>query len=284
MSNIAIITDTDSSLPTSLTDQLGVIQVPITIHFGEQMFTTGIDINDQELFTKIDQLNKLPTTAAPSPGAYMNAYQSAFDSGAESIICICISSAMSAIYNSAMMAAENFPGRKITVIDSGTLSLGQGFAVLEAVKAVRENAGYDEVVAIAKSVSERAMIFGALPTLKYLAMSGRVGKLAAGMASVLNIHPILVSRNGKLELLEKVRTHRVAVERLVELCQQSLGNKGIQHVGFIHVNNPDGAADLEHRLRAVLPLPEKSITVEFTAGLAVHTGSGLIGVAFVSSE
>ncbi|MEJ5202629.1 MAG: DegV family protein, partial [Anaerolineales bacterium] len=120
--------------------------------------------------------------------------------------------------------------------------------------------------------------------LKYLAMSGRVGKIAAGMANMLNIRPILTIRDGKLDMLERVRTKRVAMQRLVELVVTSVGSSSVERVAFIHVNNLEDTNLLETELRKQLSLPEEVLKVEFTPGLSVHAGDGLVGVAIVTVE
>ena len=114
-STVAIITDTDSSLPEALARRYGILQVPITVQIGEEILEVGVDITDARLFTRIDKENKLPTTAAPSPGKFAEVYRNAFNNGAETILCFCVSSAVSATYNNALLAAdEEFPGRDIT--------------------------------------------------------------------------------------------------------------------------------------------------------------------------
>ncbi|NPV77490.1 MAG: DegV family protein [Anaerolineae bacterium] len=284
MSSIAVITDTDSSLPGHIAAQYGIQQVPITIHFGNETLIAGLDIDDRRLFERIDRSGRLPTTSAPPPGAFAQAYRRAFEDGAESIVCICVSSKISATYNAALTACEEFPGRPITVIDSLTLSMGQGFTVLAAAEAASSGAPHAEVVAQAQSIAGRIHLYASLSTLKYLAMSGRVGKVAAGMAGMLNIQPILTVKEGKLDLLERVRTRRAAMNRLVELITDSLSGKTAQRAAFIHVNNPHGAAELQSLLAEHIPLPADTLTVEFTPGLSVHAGSGLTGVAIVAER
>lgn len=276
MSKIQVITDTDSSLPADLATRYSIIQVPITIHFDDEVYQSCVDIDDKLLFEKIDAMKKLPTTAAPSPAAFEKAFQNAFTNGMESIICICVGSKISRTYESAIAAAEEFPGKKISVIDSESLSLCQGFMALAAAKIVSEGGSHEDAVETAKSLLGRTQLYGALTTLKYLAMGGRVGTMAAGMADLLNIRPILTIIDGKLALLEKVRTQRAAMDRLVNLLVKSAQGKEILKIGITHINNPAGAAELEKRLQNELKLPSEIVVAEFTPGLSVHGGTGLV--------
>ncbi|MGC9394388.1 MAG: DegV family protein [Anaerolineae bacterium] len=279
---IAVVTDTDSSLPAAVAAQFGIQQVPINIHFGEETFRAGVDIDDAEAFVRIDRHGKLPTTSAPTPGQFVEAYQTAFDAGVASVLCFCVSAEISGTYNVALTARELLPDRDITVVDSRTLSMGQGLMVLAAAEAIQQGASKDEAITIAESLRERTHLYAALATLKYLAMSGRVGYLAAGMANLLNIKPILTVRDGKLDMLEKVRTQQKAWNRVVELTAESLDGRPIERMGIIHVNAPEKARAFEARLHEHLPCPDDVITAEFTPGLSIHSGSGVVGVVVVA--
>lgn len=282
MTKISIITDTDSSLPVDIAAQFNITQVPITIHFGESTYTTGLDINDAILFEIIDQTKKLPTTSAPPPAAFEKAYQNAFDNGYDAIICICVSSKVSATYQAALTAKEQFPERDITVVDSLQLSLAQGLIVLRAAIAAQNGVAKGEILEDIELVKNKLHVYAALPTLKYLAMSGRVGKLAAGLADTLDIKPILSVQDGKLELLEKIRTMKKAQKRLIDLAIESVGDKKIGQIGFIHVNNLTGVKNLYQELCTVISCPSNPIFAEFTAGLSVHAGSGVIGFVILT--
>ena len=282
MPKIAFITDTDSSLPAEVAREYGITLVPIPVSFGEDTYITGETIDDKKLFEIIDATGKLPTTAAPSPNAYEMAFKEALDSGAEHVICVCCSSKVSAIYNNAQLARDAFPDADITVIDSLQLNLAQGFMVLAAVEAAQRGENKETILQLIEDLRTRVHVYGALPTLKYLAMGGRMGKLAAGVANTLEIKPILTSREGKLDLLEKVRTWKKARNRLVELAELCTEGKTIQRVGMIHVNNEEGALTLHKLIAERLSLPEDFLLAEFTAGLSVHTGSGVIGFVFMT--
>ncbi len=284
MAKVHVITDTDSNLPLDLAQKHAIVQVPITIQFGEESFEDLFQIDNQELFTRIDRSGKLPTTAAPSPAAFAKAFKGAFDAGADSIICVTVGSKISRTYESALVAAAEMPEKKITVIDSGHLSLAEGFIAIAAAEALAAGSSHEEAVKAAESLITRAYLFGSLSTLKYLALGGRVSTIAASMANLLNIRPILTMQNNKLELLEKVRTHRVAMKRLVELLENAVGNRTIERAAILHVNNLADAKHLEAELRKKLTLPADLLTVDFGPGLSVHAGAGMVGAVFVAKE
>lgn len=284
MPKIAVVTDTDSSLSAEIAEKYHITQVPIHIQFGDETYVTGKDIDDEKLFKMIDAQNTLPTTAAPSPNDYQITFQSVFEQGADQIICICCSSKISAIYNSALMAAKMFPENAVSVLDTTQLCLAEGFQAIHAAKMAADGAEMDEILSHLEELRTRIHVYGALPTLKYLAMGGRVGKLAAGFADTLEIKPILTSRDGKLDLLEKVRTWRKARERLIDLAQEIVEGKIVEEMGLFHVNNESGVTKLGKMLAEIFPLPEDVITAEFTPGLSVHAGSGVIGFVLVTNK
>jgi DegV family protein with EDD domain len=281
MTKIAIVTDTDASLPLHLADRHGITQVPINVLFGEESFHDVYEIDSAATFTRIDREGKLPTTSAPSPGQFSEAYQVAFEKGAESVLCFTVSGEVSATYAAAVSAREMHPKWDITVVDTRNLSLGQGLMVLAAAKAVAGGSSAEEAAAIALDIGQRTRLFAALPTLKYLAMSGRVGHLVAGVAGLLSVKPILTIQDGKLDLLERVRTQKKSWERVVELCVEAVGGRQIERMAIIHVTAPEDARQLEAMLRAKLDCPKEILIGDMNPGLSIHAGAGLVGVVFV---
>jgi len=284
LKTIRIITDTDSSIPSEICKEFKITQVPISIHFGGETFESGINITEKELFQRVDQEGVLPTTSAPSPGKFEKIIEAIFAEGADEVICFCVSSEVSATYSAALAASQNFPEEKVHVIDSRSLSMGQGFMVIAAAEAALHGSSSQEIVEIAESTAQRTHLYAYLPTLKYLAMSGRVGHIAAGMADIFNVKPILTIQNGKLELIEKVRTQKKAQKRIIELGKQISEGKDIERFCFVHAIALEAAKDLEKQMQGTFTLPEKIIYAELSAGLSVHSGAGMLGFAFVVSD
>ena len=284
MPSIAIVTDTDASLPAEVAARHGVTQVPIMVNFGEEMLKSDEEIDNATLFARVDRDGKLPTTSAPSPGQFAEAYEAALTAGAEQIVCLCVSAEISGTYGAAVVARDIFPERDISVVDTRTLALAQGFMVLAAAEAAKEGASVEEIIAHARDVGERTRFYAALSTLKYLAMSGRVGHLAAGMATILNVKPILTARDAKLDLLERVRTRKKAWARVIELTGEFLGDHAVERMAIMHVAVPDEAREFEARLRASLNCPDEILVAGLSPGLSVHSGAGMVGVVVAAAR
>ena len=284
MPSVTIITDTDSSIPPEIAAQLDIHQVPINIHFGEQSLRATVDINDAGLFERVDRGEKYPTSSAPSPGQFAQAYNDAFSAGAESIICYCVSAEVSATYNAALQACSEFEGRDITVVDTRSLSLGQGFLAIAAAEAAQAGADKDEILSLTAEMGERAYLFAALSTLKYLAKSGRLPALQASFGNLLNVKPILTIKDGKLDLLERMRTRKKAWARVVDLAAEAAGESPVERLAIIHINALEEAGQFLEQLGEAVKIPQDIFFAELTPGLSIYGGTGLVGVCFVKGK
>jgi fatty acid kinase fatty acid binding subunit len=282
MPNYAIITDTDSSLPPELAARYGIRQVAINLHFGDETVRAVEEIDDAGLFRRIAQTGRLPTSSAPSPGQFAQAYQAALDAGAGGVVCFCVSSKGSATFEAAQRACDLLPGRDITVVDTRSATMAQGFMVLAAAEAAAAGASRDEIRAAARAIGKRSFMFAALGSLDYLVMSGRVTNLTASMALLLDIKPILTMRDGTLDLLERVRSEKKAWSRVIDLAADAAGGRPPDKLAIVHADAPSRAQRFEVLLRERISCPDEITVAPLTPGLAVVSGPGLVGVVLVT--
>jgi DegV family protein with EDD domain len=282
MPNYAIITDTDCSLPPELATRHGIRQVAINLQFGDETVRAVEEIDDAGLFMRIAQTGRLPTSSAPSPGQFAQAYRAALDSGADGVVCFCVSSKGSATFEAAQKACDLLPGRDITVVDTHSATMAQGFIVLAAAEAAAAGASVEEIKAAARAMGRRTFMFAALGSLDFLAMSGRVTGLTAGMALLLDIKPVLSMRDGTLDLLERVRTEKKAWSRVIELAADAAGGRPADRMAIVHADAPARAQRFEQLLRTRMPCPDEIIYAALTPGLSVVSGPGLVGVVIVT--
>jgi DegV family protein with EDD domain len=261
--------------------QYGIRQVPINLHIDGETYETGVDIDDDFLFEKLEKVKKYPTTSAPSPEAFAKAFRASISEGAQSIICICVSCKVSASFDSAVLASQMFK-HDIVVVDSQNLSMGQGFMVLTAAESVLNGATKEEVLQHLANVGKRIHTFALLPSLKYIALSGRLNKFSANLADTLDIKPILTVQDGKLEIVSRQRTSKKAIDKMLELVNLSCDGKTIKRVAIIHANNPEGAHNLQEKVNSIAPDVNPYIIAEFTPGLSIHTGPGTIGLSILT--
>ncbi len=282
MTKISVITDTDSSLPPEMAAAYNILQVPISIHLDEHFSGTDHTITNAALFKKIDEVGKLPTTAAPNPAIFVEYFKRVLqEEKPDTLLYFAISSAMSATIQSAQIAADDLKEYDIRVIDSHTLSMAQGYMALAAAEAAKNGATVEEVIKAAEDTRDRTVLYGALSTLKYLAMSGRVSHVAAGMAGMLDIKPILSVHDGKLDMLEKVRARKKSWLRTIALLRADVRGGAIEKIAVLHVNDMPAARQFEAILKSELECPAETPIVDINPGLSVHTGAGMVGVCAV---
>ena len=212
---VRIVTDSACDLPGSLIDELGVEVVPLSIRFGEREYTDRVDLSIEEFYEQLSSSAVLPETAAPSPGAFEVAFRRLADAGADGIVCINLSSGLSATMQAAQNAAKSLEGEvDVRVIDSNSITAGLGTLVREAARAANGGASVDEVVALVEQLRARTRVFGALDTLDNLKKGGRIGGAQALLGTLLSIKPVLDLSSGVVEEAGKLRTRRRALEFL----------------------------------------------------------------------
>jgi DegV family protein with EDD domain len=208
---VKIVTDSAADLPPELAAAHDIRVVPLTIRFGDDEYTDGVDLSPQAFYDKMAELDVLPATAAPSPGAFEVAFREAGANG-DAVVCINLSSALSATMQSAESAARAIGDElDVRVVDSKSITAGLGMAVLAAAKLAEQGGSADEVVALVEDLRTRTKVFGALDTLENLKKGGRIGGAQAMIGSILSIKPIIDISTGTVTEAGKQRTRRKAM-------------------------------------------------------------------------
>jgi len=284
MRKVAIVTDTTACIPREQVTKYDIELVPMTIIFGDKVYRDSIDISPAEFYTLLKQAEKLPTTSHPSPDSFLNAYRNA-SRRAESILCITISSNFTATLNSAKLASEmaktELPNIAIEVLDCGTASAAQGLVVLAAARASASGRDSSEVLETAKGIMPRVNLFATLDTLRYLVKGGRVPQAAALVNSLLKIKPIFTLNHADARTVALPRTIPSAMKHMLKMMEKKVVKGKPLHVAVMHADALDKAIALRNRIASQFECAELFIT-EFTPVMGVHTGPGLLGVAFYS--
>lgn len=257
-------------------DRFQIKIVPAVICFGSQEYLSGVDIDRELLYRKLEQEDVLPTTSQPSPGQFLEAYAELADEG-HSILVITVTARASGVYQSAMLAKSMLSEADIEVVDSMSVSVGAGLLILAAARAIRAGRTKEEVVASVKDIRERLYVYATVPTLKYLRRSGRVRRAQELFASLLDIKPILCIRKGVVEPVDKVRTRRRSLERVLGLMAEAVGRDGRIVAGVGHANVPEEAAWFKGKVQEMFNC-EELLVVDFGIAITALAGPGLLGV------
>ncbi|MCK4724832.1 MAG: DegV family protein, partial [Anaerolineales bacterium] len=242
MSKIALVTDSTAYLPPEFVEQYNIHVLPLNLHWGEETLQDGIDISADEFYKRLAQSPTLPTTSQVSVHQFSELFKQ-LSADHEGILCIVISSGISGTYDSAEGALQEFDTVPVKLIDTRTTACGQALAVMAAVRALEDGMGLEETGALVEGICQKMSTNFVVDTLEYLHKGGRIGGASRYLGTALNIKPILeLNDEGKIEALERVRTKKKALERLISLAEEQVGD-GSASVGVMHASSPQAAQE-----------------------------------------
>jgi DegV family protein with EDD domain len=259
-------------------DELNITVVPLTINFGGQSYRDGIDLAADEFYERLRTTKDLPTTSQPPPALFQHAYEHLITQG--DVVSIHLSGKFSGTIETARTVAKDVAPEKITVVDSGSVSLGLGLCVLAAARAAKAGAGRAECAAAAESVAGRLRVAVAFETLEYLRRGGRIGRARAFLGGLLRLKPILTVKDGEAFPVTRARSRARAIDHLLSLCTET---PGVSDVVVAHTTTPADAEALASRARQALP-GATVLLGRFGPVLGVHGGPGMLGIAVVEAE
>ncbi len=280
--DVVIVADSVACLPGELVAKYGIEVVPVQVIFGDKIYRDGVDISPSQFYAMLRQSERLPTTAASLPAAFLEAYRRA-SQRASNILCITLSARFSGMFSAALlamnMAKESFPDVMIKVMDSGTAAAAEGFVVLAAARTAALGKNMEEVVEAAANVMPRVHLLAMLDTLYYLVKGGRAPRLAAWAGSLLDIKPIVTVKDGEARPVMNPRTTRGALNYILKLMEGRIVKGLPLHVAVMHADAVKQALELRDEISSRFDCAELFIT-EFTPVMGAHTGPGLVAVAF----
>ena len=217
MARIRVVTDSACDLSDALAEGRDLTIVPLSIRFGDQEFVDRIGLSPSEFWARCADSPVLPETAAPSPGAFQEAFEAALADGYDGVVCITLSGGVSATFQAASTAADAVADRiPVRVIDSRSLTMGLGLLVLEATDLAAGGATLDEVVARVEALVPHVVVYGVVDTLEHLEKGGRIGGARALLGSLLSIKPVLAVVDGVVEEESKQRTRGRSLRYLAD--------------------------------------------------------------------
>lgn len=280
MARIKLITDSTVDLPQEIYQRYGITVLPMLINFGEEGYRDGIDITPEEFYTKLIAYDGFPTTAQITPGVFTKVYEE-FAKEYEIIISIHLSGKLSGTVDSARLAAQSIENAQVIVYDSESASLGSGFQVLEAARAIEEGCDLPEILRRMDHVKATTSIYFSVPSLEHLQKGGRIGKASAFIGGLLNIVPLLAISEGVVAPFEKIRGRKRVVSRMVELLGERVEEWGKENlnVSVLHTVNPEGARELVEQYQSAFGVEEILVT-QLGPAIGTHTGPGVIATVF----
>ncbi len=280
---VSIVTDSIAQVPESEAARLGISIIPFPVYINEQKYLDGVDLSPQQLYQRMRNEKILPTTSAPSPVDFGKAFRARFNAGAQAIVYVCLSSRLSSAYDNACQAAKQicleFPGRTIEVFDSKQATISEGFIAMEAAKLAASGGSVSNILDSIQKVSNRCGLAVTLETLEFLARGGRIGKAAYLLGSLINVKPILTIKDGIVTPLRTARTNQYSFKAIVDFVAKKAKGCYKLYIGVMQADDEVRASELcDLAISRLHPL--EIIQVDFTPVMGVHTGPGVVGLAY----
>jgi DegV family protein with EDD domain len=277
--HVAVVTDSTAYLPAGMAEQHGITVVPLQVVLGGQSLAEGVEVDSARL-AKAFADDEPVTTSRPSPQAFVDTYRTVHAAGASAIVSVHLSGEISGTVDAARSAAREVVGDGIDVevVDSRSMGMGLGYAVLTAAEHAAQGEPASQVAREAAHRAYVTAIFLYVDTLEYLHRGGRIGAAQAWLGSALSVEPLLYLSDGRLEPLDRVRTTEKAIARLVEAAAGEAGDAAVD-IAVQHLAAPDRADDVAARLRQSVPGLRDLHVGEVGAVVGAHVGPGMVAVA-----
>lgn len=279
---LRIVTDGAADILPEWEKEYGIDMIPVNILFGEKSYLQGVELDNEGFYKLVDESKRVPKTAQPSPHQFVEFYRKVAQKG-DTILSIHITAKLSGTYASAIAAAEELKGEfNVIPIDSACGSLGIGLMCREARKLERAGKGIEEIVSYLDAIKYKTRVILTLDTLEYAKMSGRVKTLQAALASLLNVKPIAILREGDLNMAERVRTRKAALDRVIEIAKEEFGNSPV-YLAVVHARDVKSGQALLDDAKSHFNHKETMLG-ELSISIAANLGPGTVGLILYPVE
>ena len=272
--SVKIVVDSTVDLTAELKAQ--VKTVAVSVIFGEQEYKDGESINPEKFYEMLMISQQLPTTSQPTPAAFEDTYRELVEAGHE-VVCITIASKLSGTYQSATIAADEFPG-KVFVVDSRNAAIGAGLLVEWALKLAEEGRNGQEILNALMEKRKEIRLYAIVDTLEYLKKGGRLSSTVAFVGGVLNLKPIISVEEGEIKVIGKARGQKAAFGTLTSACQEA-GVKTDEPfmLGYTGLSDENLTKYLDENADF---WPSSSKKTIIGSAIGTHAGPGVVAVAF----
>lgn len=283
MPRIALVTDSTCDLPVELIKQYNIHVVPLSVIFGTDVYLDGVTMKAEQFFEMLRLSPHHPSTSQPAPGDFAKVYDRLVGTY-DHIISIHLSSGLSGTYESALLAREMYPEADIRVIDTKSASIGLGWVVLLAARAILAGSSPEQVVRIAERASAKQRIMLTVESLDWLYKNGRIGRASAFLGNLLNVKPILQVDEGVVAPFDKVRGKpEKVIARMVEAMKQFVDPGYPVYLGVVHAERPELAQRAVELVKEAYQVAEE-VVCSFGPVIGVNTGPGSIGFVTIPTK
>lgn len=282
MGKFGFVTDSTAYLPPALMEKYNVKVAPIQIIFADRIYKEGVDLTPEEFYAKLAEWKaagkEMPTTSQPTPADFVSAYEELIADGVDQILCITVTAKSSGTFATAQMAKGMVSGAEITVVDSETTNMQMGYMLLEAAKVLEGGGTMEEALAAIEKVKAKSCIYWTVTELEHLERSGRTAGAKEAIESAVRVKPVVSIVDGIPTMVDKVRTEKAGVDRVIELVKEKMAGSKIKGMTVVHTNIPDKAQKFAERVRAEFDYGGEIFINELGSGVAVHFGPGCLGL------
>lgn len=279
---LRIVTDGAADVPLAWQKEFDIQLVPVNIQFGDKTYLQWVELSQDDFYRLVDENKKIPTTSQPTPYQFAEFYKKVARPG-DQVLSIHPSSKLSGTLDSAASAARDLADQiEITTFDSLSGSAAIGMLCREARLLDRAGKTLTEILPLLEKMRAKIGVVLTLDNLEYARMSGRIGTLQTVLGSLLNVKPIAIVTDGVVSIVEKARTRRVAIQRLLEIVKEKVGNQAVNLV-ILHARDPQAGAMLMQRARETFNIRD-SVLTDLSLSIASNLGPGTVGIVFYPLE